>query len=520
MEKTKSLFQNKRFVKIFYAVLVLIIALGIFLYVYLSKDKVKIELATVKRGDISEKFETTAIVESGGQKSYMILNGTKVTELNVKIGDSVKKGDVLAKFDTSGVTPLINQKQNEYNEANSKYKNALESINNANYQIAEINKNIKELEGLAQMITEKNIKDHSESEQQPMTIDQLKAVLDAVGGGGSVLSDEQLNSIYKQIEAKGGTVFSKYGGKDIQKIISSGSSTDNQLLSLELQISLLNSQKNMLDTANTQTLLDTYKTIVDSAKHSLDEILAQKEVLDKGWIALTNGVITQVNVKEGQVYEYSAQAQKNDQDILSMLEGLTSNGIDINTLANDIRKAQEMSTGVGLVQDSYTDYSASFKLGKYDSQKIKVNMPVKISFLSNKYNGYVSYISAKAENSSSGISAITGSGSNASNKLVAKVSIKNPDKNLIVGFDAKLSIKTDERKGVLLVPIEAIQVDEKDRYVYLYDEETKNVIKKSVEVGISSEKYYEIKSGLKENDKVVKNLSNELKEGAKFYVGD
>ncbi|MEG1243519.1 MAG: biotin/lipoyl-binding protein, partial [Oscillospiraceae bacterium] len=246
MEKIKSLFKNKKFVRIFYAVLVLIIVLSIFLYFRLSKEKTKIKLADVKVGNISENYETSATIESGGQISYTILNGTKATKLNVKVGDSVKKGDLLATFDTSGVIPLIDQKQKEYNEANLKYKNAVATINKANYETAELNKKIHDLESLAQTLRGKPTKENAGDGQQAMSVEELRAILDAIGGAGSVLSEAQLNSLYKEIESNGGTVFSDYSEKDIQKIISSGSSTETQLLGIQLQISMLNSQKEML----------------------------------------------------------------------------------------------------------------------------------------------------------------------------------------------------------------------------------------------------------------------------------
>ncbi|MEG1179509.1 MAG: hypothetical protein RSD42_03780, partial [Oscillospiraceae bacterium] len=69
-------------------------------------------------------------------------------------------------------------------------------------------------------------------------------------------------------------------------------------------------------------------------------------------------------------------------------------------------------------------------------------------------------------------------------------------------------------------PIEALQVDSKEKYVYVYDKKNETVKKRKVELGIASDKYYEIKSGLKKDEKVVKNLSSQPKEGAKFYVGD
>ena len=506
MDKIRKLFKNKKFVRMFWIVLVIIVSLGIFLYARLSDKGTKIDVAEVKRGDISDYYETTAIIESGVQQPYMILDGVKVTELNVKLNDGVQQGQVLAKFDTSSVSSLIREKQKEYNEALLRYNTSVNSANSAKAQKEDIEKQIAQLEAEAQSLREQV--GNTPSTTTPasgMTEEELRAILDAAGGAGSSLTPEQVQEILSQI------------GSSAPEDSSPGA----QLRRIELQISLLESQKSMLSSGGSSAMIETYKNAVDSSKKSLDEIKAQKVELDKGWIAKSDGVVSEINIILGEAYVYKPSQEVDNQSILSILGGLSaSQDFDAGEIARQLASAQRSNKGIGLVVDNYNDYCVTFNLGKYDSQRIKLGMPSKVTFLSFDYEGYVSYISTKAQGSSSGLSALTGGASKSSNTLSAKVAIKNPDENLIVGFDTKLMVKIDESKNALIVPIESLQGDAKEKYVFVYNKKEKIVSKKVVEIGISSDEYYEIKSGLKEGDKIVKNLSNEMQDGAKVYVGE
>ncbi|NCC87218.1 MAG: biotin/lipoyl-binding protein [Clostridia bacterium] len=487
-------------------VLVIVVLLGIFLYVRLSDKGTKIDVVEVKTGDISDYYETTAVIESGSQESYIILDGVKVTELNVKLNDSVQEGQVLAKFDTSGALPLIQEKQKEYNEALLRYNTSVNSVSSAKTQKEDIENQIAQLEATAQPLREQ-VGDTSSTTttESVMTEEELRAIIDDAGGAGSSLTQEQVQEILSQIDSTA----------------SEDSSPQAQLRRIELQISLLESQKSMIGTGTSSTLIETYKNVADSSKESLDEIKAQKAELDKGWIAKSNGVVSEINIVLGETYVYKPSQDVDNQDILSILAGLSeSQDLNASEIAQQLASSQNSNKGVGLVVDNYNDYCVTFNLGKYDSQRIKLDMPSTVTFLSFDYEGYVSYISAKAQSSSSGISALTGGASKSSNTLSAKVAIKNPDENLIVGFDAKLMVKVDESKDALLVPIESLQGDAVEKYVFVYNEKEKTVSKKIVEIGISSDEYYEIKSGLKKGDKIVKNLSNDMQNGAKVYVGE
>ena len=109
------------------------------------------------------------------------------------------------------------------------------------------------------------------------------------------------------------------------------------------------------------------------------------------------------------------------------------------------------------------------------------------------------------------------SGSGSSNTIPAQVTIEDGDKSFIVGTDVDISIITDTQENALVVPVEAIIIDGSDVYVYAYNQEKSTAEKKKVTLGISNDTYYQVLSGVKEGDILIKNTSG-LADGEKVKL--
>ena len=96
----------------------------------------------------------------------------------------------------------------------------------------------------------------------------------------------------------------------------------------------------------------------------------------------------------------------------------------------------------------------------------------------------------------SGLSTLTDSGAG----VECTFEIKNPDENIIAGFDAYVQFQTGSYLGVTVVPIESITLEKTGSYVYLYNEEDKTVTKTEIKTGAISDTAYEVTSGLKPGD--------------------
>lgn len=71
------------------------------------------------------------------------------------------------------------------------------------------------------------------------------------------------------------------------------------------------------------------------------------------------------------------------------------------------------------------------------------------------------------------------------------------------GMNATVDFKDEGRQNVLLLPVEALRKEKDETYVLLKQEGSKVPVKRSVAVGITDDKSYEILSGLTSSDKVL-----------------
>ena len=92
------------------------------------------------------------------------------------------------------------------------------------------------------------------------------------------------------------------------------------------------------------------------------------------------------------------------------------------------------------------------------------------------------------------------------------IEIKNPDENIIAGFDADVEIQTGQYLGVTVVPIESITLEKTGSYVYLYNDKDKTVTKTEIKTGAISDTAYEVTSGLKPGDRIVASPKTDYKE--------
>lgn len=104
-------------------VLVAILAVGGFWYFNAKRASAATSnyiTGTVKYGDVKETVNATGTVQLPNEYDLSFNGQGKVTEINVKVGDSVKAGQVLAKIDQTAAQQQINQAQINLTQAELK----------------------------------------------------------------------------------------------------------------------------------------------------------------------------------------------------------------------------------------------------------------------------------------------------------------------------------------------------------------------------------------------------------------
>lgn len=194
----------------------------------------------------------------------------------------------------------------------------------------------------------------------------------------------------------------------------------------------------------------------------LDQMSAQElvEAAKKGIKADFNGVITKVSVVEG---------------------ATTALGTELFTLQNTDK------------------VDVNVNVSKYDYDKVKEGQSAEITLAGKTYEGEVTNISHIATQNEKGASLIS-----------ADVRIKNPDEDIFLGVDAKVTIHAEEADDVVVLPSEVVNIGKDGSFCYVIENGV--ITRRDITTGISSDDYVEVTERIKEGDEVIRDLGS-LEEG-------
>lgn len=100
------------------SIILLAILLGAFLLRFLNRRQPKnYDFQPVTQGTLALTINATGPLQSGVYNVVFTGSGGKLTEIDVKVGQTVKKGDVLAKLDQTSLQDAVNQAQSVVNAA-------------------------------------------------------------------------------------------------------------------------------------------------------------------------------------------------------------------------------------------------------------------------------------------------------------------------------------------------------------------------------------------------------------------
>ena len=194
----------------------------------------------------------------------------------------------------------------------------------------------------------------------------------------------------------------------------------------------------------------------------LDQMSAKElvQAAKKGISADFNGVISKVSVVEGST---------------------TALGTELFTLQNT------------------DNIDVNVNISKYDYDKVKEGQKAEITLAGKTYEGEVKSVSHIATQNEKGASLIS-----------ADVKILNPDEDVFIGVDAKVTIQAEKADNVIVLPAEVVNIGKEGSFCYVLENGV--ITRRDIATGISSDDYVEITDGLAEGDEVIRDLGN-LVEG-------
>lgn len=528
MQKKKK---NKKVIVLCSVLAVAVLAVTAYM-LFKPEEKLAVSTVQVTKQTINETLDTTGTVSTASEKSFTLIDKVKVKTVNVKEGDTVKAGDVLATFDVSSLEAALTEKENNYEKALAAYnkaKNASSSaskkITSTKKEIAELEAQIEKLKAESQTTTTAAASTEKKDPGVKVSDDLVKRFIKVAKRFGVEYNEETARKVLSSLLSAGSTgsdisglldnlstIAGSNGSFDMTALAQMGGSS-GALINAEMSLVQLKAQLATLELQSDDNYISIYKTVYENAQEEYQKALTQTKEMKKGWIADQKGLVSEVSIQVGETVETKTVVDGKNVDISSIISSISS-GMDVSNMISAFFGSEK----VGIKVLNYP-LVADISLSKYDVLDVSVNQEVTVKSADNTvHEGKVSYVGAIATSSGSSldISSIM-SGSGNTNTIPAQVTIEDGDKSFIVGTDVDISIITDTQENALVVPVEAIVIDGSEVYVYVYNSEKSQAVRKEVTLGIANDTYYQVISGVNEGDVLIKNTSG-LEDGVKVKL--
>ena len=533
----------------------------------------QVEVIEATRGNVQQTVETSGTVVSEEEKTYFSPVNAKVDSVSLKEGDTVKAGTKLVEFDQkdlereekkadlnveSGKLDMQNS-INKSDQAVQKQKNAQGNavtlkqqvaaqqsyIAGLKSQIAQANASAqakaasdaakKEKEAktaqeaqdkaseqeynaavaayqnttlpdyqnrLNQLNTEANEaqQEYNEAENTYQMAFQTWSADASEENADELTSAEQLRSDAQIAYQTAKTAYEDYKAQKPEPPVRSDyTGTTDDFVSDGTRVSA--SEQTTRDTSTTVTADTTaLENQLEQASNDLAE-LQSKLSSEEAAAEADPGALTK---EEKEKMEITNNLSELDQMSAKELVQAAKKGIsaDFNGVISKVSVVEGSTTALGtelFTLQNTDNVDVNVNISKYDYDKVKEGQKAEITLAGKTYEGEVKSVSHIATQNEKGASLIS-----------ADVKILNPDEEIFIGVDAKVTIQAEQARDVLVIPAEVVNIGKEGSFCYVLENDV--IIRKDITTGISSDDYVEVMDGLAEGDEVIRDLGD-LEEG-------
>lgn len=497
-------------------------------------EAMQVEGITVETGDVEETVETNGTVISGEQKMIFSPVNATVETADFEVGSLVKAGTQLVTFNLKDLEEQ-NQKaeltvrsnelgyQDSVSQANKAASRLADAKNKAAQLQAQVSAKEQEVQNLTnaiagaanaqeasrkqeekemqeqasslqqqiksankEMDTAKKAYDKAVTEQQTAQVNfdaaaaaaennpqALETAREKLNKANKSLTDaksayeakqQAADSLQQQLSALQGTpqglTEEVTGESDLQQKLQTAQSELAELkANLESQKAIAEGDSGAMSSAAREQM-QTNTNLAELESKSLEELIAEGK---KGISAEFDGVISDKQIVEG---------------------AMVTQGMQLFTL------------------QSIEDVNVEVTLSKNVYAKVKEGQKAEISLAGETYQGTVERISRIATSGAAG----TNQAAVASASIMATVHIDNPDENIFLGVDAKVTIQAAEANGVIILPTEAVNIGKDGTFCWVSKDGV--LTKRSITTGVTSDEYAEITQGVDEGEVVIPDPGN------------
>lgn len=423
----------------------------------------------VDKKDVEQEITTSGTVVGLEKKAYTSPVTAKVEDIRVEVGQTVSKGDVLLTYDSSKLGDDLEkvkiQAQSDRAAGNASYEAADEAAGKASEarkKVKDLKADIKKLEKEIAALSKKvsGYEDQIAAAKEQQEKDSEGEKTDAEGT--SEEKTESNNPVDQKAYKKASSDLEKKTTQLAKK--QQSLAEQESIVAANEDVKVSNSTKAQISAANQLSDMN-----VNSAQKSLD-------AAEAGITASVSGIVESIEIAKG--------AYANETQTLMTL--IDSNKIGV-----------------------------EFSISKDDLGSISKGQKARVVISGNEYEGTVEFISRVA---SGDMQIASSTNQNAGGTIKGRIVLDEPDENIYIGVSAKVYIFVGKSEQTLVIPYEALNTDIDGDFVFVVNKE--NLIeRKNVTIGIYSDEYYEILEGLQEGDKVIRNVTADMKQGD-AYVGN
>lgn len=500
---------------------VIVLAIGLIALIGSMNSKGKdaapsVEVVSVGTGNVTQEVDATGNVESEQKKTfYSPVNGT-IQTMTAEAGDSVDAGKSIIGFNLEDLEAENQEAQLTARSGELDIKDAQEQASTAANKVAEaqaaipgLESQIEEKQNQINSLRQQIADAQSEAQaqiQQAQT--EAKAEANAAYDAAVAAADQEYQKAWDEYN---NVTKKDYDQKlsDLKTKIDSGTAAESELEDYRY---LLNNppaepvkkEVNQADysvstdglsgivTADTSDLQAQMETASSDLAQLQSDLASKKAIAENDTAGLTDAAREKMTITSN----LSELKSKNLQELLE--EGRKGIQAEFKGVISDAKVTQGATVTQGMelfTLQSTQDVCVEANVSKYDFDKVKEGQKAEITLGDKKYKGTVDKVSKIAIPNEKGTPLIG-----------VSVHIDNPDDDIFIGVEAKVTIQASEAKNVPVLPVEVVNIGKEGSFCYVVNKG--KIEKKDIETGVTSDSMVEVKSGLKKGDQVIKDMGN------------
>ncbi len=443
------------------------------------------EVAMAKKGSIAGSIKESGDIEGEKDQIYFARVSAPVKNVDLKVGDLVQTGELLLTYDTEDLERTVSEASISREQSEENVKGQIDKSN-----------------------------EYSSKYSRAASDDAAYATLYALEREYRDKQDEgkyqenwNINRRYDYLESCIASKNEKIAEKKTEIAKLDDDETD-ELDDLTEDIAKLNEdiaalQKEQASLPATERTPGEYETWNDTNNWMEDITRNWKQtVTEKN--NYESGILnqSQKDALEKQTDLARSKEEGAESELQKAFEGVKADFSGVVTECG-VKSGNVVTEGTPLFKIvSDKDLKVTVMISKYDIGQIKEGQRAEIAVSDAVFPGKVSRINHVATPEDSD-----------KNKVAVNVHIEDPDERVILGLEADVTIFTDEKMGVLLIPYEGFYSDDEGDYCYVIEEGV--IAKKYVTAGIKTSEYVEILEGLDEGAAVITDSVTDSRIGEK-----